>query len=1044
VIVAGGLQGAENIRSNEKPAQVRATYGRLPLSFEINQGQTDAEVTFLARGPGYTLFLTATEAVLVVRGSGGAGVVRAKLVGANARARVSGLEPLPGRSNYFIGSDPTKWRTDVPHYRKVRFAEVYRGIDLVYYATNEGQLEYDFIVQPGADPEQIRLGYEGAQRIQLSAGGDLMVHAEEGELRLHRPDVYQRVEGERREIAGGFVLLDNNQVGFEVGAYDVEKPLIVDPILSYSTYLGGNEFDFAGRLATDAGGSAYVTGGTPSIDFPTSNALQPGLQGPSDAFIVKLSPTGETLVYSTFLGGSAGDQGGGIAVDTDGNVYVVGGTASPDFPTINAFQNTLNGPSNIFLSKLNSVGDALIHSTYLGGSSGQFVAGVVVDAAGSAYLAGTTDSNDFPTTPGALDTICGTGGNCAFGSEDIFVTKFSPTGSTLIYSTYLGGNDRDLAGAPAVDSQGNAYLTGETHSTDFPTTPGTFDPGPNSGIAAFATQLNPQGSGLVYSSLLRGSGGFARGSGVAVDGNGNAYVAGDTVAEDFPTTPGAFDTECAPVSGCWDTWVTKLNVDGSGLVYSTFLGGGSFEIPRGIAVDADGTAYVTGFTFSSDFPLANPIQASLLGGFSDVFVAALNTDGSALVFSTYLGGTGADDSRDIAVGSDGSVYVTGPTSSVDFPVASAFQELCLTQNLLATCNDVFVAKISPGDVTHPTPTVANVSPSNVMVGEPGLSLTVEGTNFIADSIVRVRGANRTTTFVSGSELQALVLPGDLAISGDAEIKVFNVGPGGGASNGAKLLVREISANPAPLIFPSGVVNSASFAPGAAVAPGSIAAVFGQDLAFYTTAALATPLPTNLGRAEMQFNSSLGVPKFYASPFQINLQVPWELAGQAQASLVDNLEGTLSNSEAVNLVAFAPGLFATNQQGFEQGAILIAGTGGVFAAPAGIFPTVLSRPAVRGVDFLEIYCTGLGPVTNQPATGAAAGINPLSSVPQGTPVGVTIGGVPATVLFAGLAPGFVGLYVVDVQVPAGAPPGDAVPVVLTIGGVMSNTVTIAVQ
>ena len=745
-----------------KKLELASAYGKFPLSFEANQGQTNPRVKFLSRGSGYSLFLTPTEAVLTLRSSsresqvkgqkavaerpgllsGRAAankfrkersaadlqdksavqeaVLRMKLVGANPAPKISGVDELPGKTNYFIGNDPKKWRTNVPTYAKVNYQRVYPGVDLVYHGT-QGKLEYDFVVAPGADPGVIRLSFEGAERLELGAQGDLVLRTAAGELRQHKPVVYQEVAGARHAVSGSYVSRGQSEVGFEIARYDASQPLIIDPVLSYSTYLGGGNFDEGLGIAVDSAGNAYVAGSTGSTNFPTTTgAFQTTFGGGRNAFVTKLNPTGSALVYSTYLGGSLFDEGLGIAVDATGSAYVTGDTQSSNFPTTpGAFQTTFGGGfSDAFVTKLNPTGTALVYSTYLGGDNFDGSSGIAVDSGGNAYVAGGTDSANFPTTPTAFQTTFG-GGTC-FGGPcfDAFVTKLNPTGTARVYSTFLGGGDSDTGNAIALDSSGNAYVTGGTGSADFPTTPGAFQMTYGGGICgvppnalpcpdAFVTKLNPTGTAPpVYSTYLGGSSFFDVGFGIAVDpGCGpapaapcNAYITGFTESANFPTTPTAFQTT---FGGFSDAFVTKLNPTGTApLVYSTYLGGSNLDEGSGIAVDSGGIAYVKGGTGSANFPTTPTAFQTTLGGGFDAFVTKLNPTGTApLVYSTYLGGSsyeqldpsffGAIVHSGITVDSLGSAYVTGITSSTDFPTtAGAFQPAFGGDD-----GDAFVAKI---------------------------------------------------------------------------------------------------------------------------------------------------------------------------------------------------------------------------------------------------------------------------------------------------------------------------------------------------------------
>jgi hypothetical protein len=713
-------------------ARVSETYGRLPLHFEVNRGQAPADIRFLARGAGYGLYLNEREAVLVLarpnqdaEGIGGSTrrdapaaatsvAVRMRLLDAASAPYINGLDELPGKANYFIGRDPKKWRTNVTTYAKVHYRAIYPGIDLVFYG-NQRQLEYDFVVAPGADPLAIALGFEGAERIEIDAAGDLVLHTGAGAIRQRRPLIYQDIDGRRRTIEGSYVLRAANRVGFQVAAYDASRALVIDPVLAYSTYLGGGASEVAYAVAADLRGNAFIAGSTESTNFPTTpGALRSGgVAGVADAFVAKLNADGSALVYATYLGGSSHDVALGIAVDALGNAYVAGQTNSVDFPTsAGAFQPSFTGhPTELFVAKLDRNGSALMYSTYLGGSGFEQQARIAVDRSGHAYVAGTTSSSDFPTTPGAFRSHHAGGRT---GPFDAFVTKLNRTGTGLDYSTFLGGAGDDVTTGLDVDSRGNAYVTGYTDSLDYPTTPGAFQPvHANDGnyFDVFITKLNPAGSGLVYSTFLGGSfvegregsgGDFSRA--IAVDGHGSAYVTGVTGSPNFPTTPGAFQPAFAGGfsylgDGPYDAFVAKLDNSGSKLLYSSYLGGRSGnDYGSAIAVDRHGNAYIAGETNSSDFPTASAIQGALGGprgvGASDVFVAQVNRDGSQLVYSTYLGGAGTDVSFGIALAPlpTRGVFVVGGTASADFPTTpEAFQ-----RTYGGGAYDAFVAKIVDG------------------------------------------------------------------------------------------------------------------------------------------------------------------------------------------------------------------------------------------------------------------------------------------------------------------------------------------------------------
>ena len=681
--------------------RVQANYAALPLAFEQNQGQTDTRVKYMARGNGYTLFLTADDAVfsfysrpaqsesssvrrapetrartLAKPGAqkDSAAVVRMRLVGANSRAKVSASGQLPGNSNYFLGNDPSKWRSNVAHYARVSYQDVYPGINLAFHGAQR-QTEFDFVVAPGANAAPIGFHFTGAKGMKTDDSGNLVISSTAGDVLLHKPVAYQEQNGARQAVDAGFVLRANNQVSFALGNYDHSRELVIDPSVSYaySTYLGGSGEDEGEAIAFDGSGAAYVTGQTASPNFPTVGGVAPNTQvGGFDVFVTKIAADGTSLVYSTYVGGTLDDTGNGIAVDASGNAFVAGGTLSADFPhTAGAFQTTRKGPTNAFVFELKSTGDTLIYSTYLGGTGTDAALGIALatDSSGDVYAVGKTSSTDFPLQS-ALQTTVGGG----------FVTKLNASGTApLLYSTYLGGAG-DFVGAVAVDSTShNAYLTGKTSNTTFPTTTGAFqtqcgtDGTCNSGKDdAFMTVIKADGSAFVYSTFLGGSDNDV-GGGIAVDSSGNAYVTGQTLSNlDFPVTIGAKQTTFG--GGASDAFVTKLSPLGSGasdLVYSTYLGGTGAEGGASIAVDGNNNAYVTGQTNSPNFPAVGATQSALTGGF-DAFVSELNSTGSALVFSTYLGGSGDEDDTGnfgaIAVDSAGAnIYVTGNTRSTDFP-----------------------------------------------------------------------------------------------------------------------------------------------------------------------------------------------------------------------------------------------------------------------------------------------------------------------------------------------------------------------------------------
>jgi hypothetical protein len=681
-------------------ARVSEDYGKLPLSFEANEGQVDGAVNFLCRGQGYTLFLAPTEAVLSLSGARReTAVVRMRLAGANAHPRLVGLEPQPARSNYFLGNDPRQWHTGVSHYARVRVEGVYPGVDLVYRG-NQHQLEYDLVVAPGADPWRIRLAFRGADPITLGAQGELILHTANGALVQRAPAVYQEVGGERQRVEGYYVLLapparagggeGASQVGFRIGRYDRARPLIIDPVLAYSTFLGGSGDDIAYSIAVDGAGNTYVTGQTPSTTFPgvSGGSVQPANGGGLDAFVTKINPAGTAIVYSTFLGGSGDDTALGIAVDGAGSAYVTGQTASTTFPGVSAgsVQPAYGGGSfDGFVTKIDAAGSAIVYSTFLGGGGFDRGYGIAVDDAGNAYVTGQTASSAFPgVSAGSIQPANGGGGS------DAFVMKINPAGTAIAYSTFLGGSGTELGIRIAVDGNGSAYVTGETTSSAFPgVSASSIQPANGGGLDAFVTKINPAGTAIVYSTFLGGSGTDA-GNGIAVDREGNAYVAGETSSTTFPGVSGS-SIQPANAGGAFDAFVTKIDPTGTAILYSTFLGGSGSDDVFGLALDGAGNAYLTGRTDSTSFPgvSASSIQPANGGGAFDAFVAKINPTGTAIVYATFLGGSGDDEGQGIAVDGAGNAYVAGQTSSTTFPGVSGSS----VQPANGGGTDAFVTKI---------------------------------------------------------------------------------------------------------------------------------------------------------------------------------------------------------------------------------------------------------------------------------------------------------------------------------------------------------------
>jgi len=927
--VTTGATGATSVARPLNPAaqvRLRAEYGKLPLAFEANQGQTDGQVKFLSRGAGYTLFLTGGGAVLdwkkkpearsqksedsgqwsvvsrqlnrhpgldaegseprttiddlKIRDNGPRttdSLLAMRLIGSNPNAPTAGEDELPGKSNYFIGNDPKKWRTNVANYAKVRYRNVYPGIDLVYYGNQGGRLEYDFVVAPGADPSAIKLdagavrepprtergGQDvGAVRepprahrdapLRVTRNGDLIVKMDGGEVRFNKPVVYQMASDgqiasdqssrtpnpESRTPVEGRYRLRHHQVTFEVAKYDRTRPLVIDPALSYAANLGAGSADVSvSALAVDGSGNTYITGSTYATDFPvTPGAFQTIDKNSSrtfgaTAFVTKLNSTGTAVVYSTYLGGSSGDMGTGIAIDSAGDAVITGGTWSSDFPTTpGAFQTTY-GPCcamDTFVTKLSPDGSSLIYSTFLGGNTGdgnEAAGGIALDASGAAYVSGVTYSTDFPTTPGAFQSCSTIPTNEGAIGSATYISKLDPTGATLDYSTCLAGGRIFISNEPllvpiAVDASGDAYVAG-TIRGDLPTTPGAFQTTWNGLDSGFVTKLNSTGTALAYSTYLGQTDdeGATYVYGIAVDSNGDAYVVGTSSSQAFPTTSGAFDTTCESCPQT-DTFVTELSPAGSQLVYSTYLGGSNGAFGYGIGVDSSGDAWVTGATWS-DFPITPGAFEASDGGFLTEF----DPTGSSLLYSTYYSIGVA-----LAVDSAGSIYTTG-SENVSAPTPGAVNECSLT------C--FFVSKFVAGAQVWPLA----LDFGSLDVGAKSSSQTVSLTNstttafsFSGASIVGTTDFSQTNS-----------CPSSLAPGASCSVTV-TLTPSAAGSRTAMLNITDGAANSPQTVALSGAGIGV---PVVGTTPASLS--FGNQLVG-TTSSAQTIMITNTGTATMTISS----------------------------------------------------------------------------------------------------------------------------------------------------------------------------------------------
>ncbi len=907
----------------------RLELSKIPLSFEANQGQTEESVKFLARGAGYTLFLTQKAALLKLSSVGGRrlarshsehstqhsaatiSAVRMELVGARTHAAVTGSELLPGRSNYFLGNDRSKWRRDLPQFARVRYEQVYPGINLVFYG-NQGRLEYDFEVAPGADPNQIGLRVDGAEKLLLSPKGALMAETDAGTIQLHAPEIYQKFGNRKRAVPGKFVLGADNKVRIALGEYDRKRELVIDPQLTFAAYFGGsadegcafttgtytNPVPGCPSVAVDGALNWYVAGTTTSSNLqPLANGTSLNGSGP-DVFIAKFNSSG-TPVAVTYLGGSGSDTPVGVGVDTASQrVYVGGNTTSADFPVLNGIPTgTLSAGNHAFVTVFDTSLTAPSYSSYLAGTGTADTATAFTnDNAGNAYLTGITNSSDFPTTPGSYQA---TDPDAAF--SQFFVSKIatSSTGlNSLAYSTYFGASHAPASGAVLQGggiavSGGAVYITGATNflhtgvAGDFPIlsafqpcldAPGITSNCPASvtNTDAFVAKINPvtSGSQLVYSTYLGGSGVDVP-HGIAVDSSGNAFVTGSTDSTDFIIPSGTTPFQ-ATNRGGGDAFVAKIAPAGTTLSYFSYLGGTAADAAYGIAVDVSQAAHITGVTTSPDLTGVDVITGTGPGSGASAFVALLQTTfaGTTGGYSSYLESSGANGNTDatgIAVDLNGNTYVVGETSSSGFPA---------TSGSLSGGSDAFLAKISPAATgISITPTTSVASGNTIGIGNqvtftytiknagPGVATNVLFTDFLPTTGATFASATSTpgscTAAVNGSVTCAVgSLGGSASSPGQATIKI-NLTPtvAGTLTNNGTL-----QANGAPAGASSANVTVSDFSVGVTPATAAVAA---GNTATYQVQVGVPNGQTNFFPNSVSLSCSAGVPTGAACTFSTN-------------------------------------------------------------------------------------------------------------------------------------------------------------------------------
>jgi len=927
-------------------------------TFERNLGQAPREFDVLSRtARGYTLYLSSSSTAIAMRGGSKGRAARriaTRLMGAAQSVPPELISPQPHHVNYFLGSDPKAWVTDVPTFSKVKYPSVYPGIDVVYYA-NGAHLEHDFVVAAGANPDRIRLQFEGADSISTDADGNLVLQAGEERLHFRKPVLYQGEGRRRKSIAGSYRMNSDGTAGFAVGPFDPKMPLVIDPVVVFATYIGQQRYDAGIRVASDPSGNVYAVGYTIDFNFrPTPGAFTtpPGAQNDANVLITKLTPDGRSAIYTTYIGGESSDHGLGLATDAAGNLYIAGSTASRDFPvTSSAYQRLPGNSANVFsawgdcfVTKLNPAGNSLIYSTLLGSTGVEACTALAVDAAGNAYVTGSTTSQSFPRTEGAYQILFQFGN--ASPAIETFVSKLDPSGSRLLYSTFAGGNGKDIASAIAVDAAGNAYVAGATLSTNFPTTPGAFQSVRRTNNPsrlqpdAFLLKLNPTGTALMYSTLLGGSD-VDEAFGMALGPDGSAYICGSTQSSDFPVTAQAYQTAFKGTGGtkdrlfdAGDAFAAKLNPAGTALEFATFLGGSKDDRALNCALDANGNLHLSGHTLSTDFPVSTDALQRTFGGteernypFGDAFYARIGSTGRTLPYSTYYGGTGEDAAPGLHLDKEGNVFLAGGTNSVNLAVT-------------------------------------------------------------AGVVQRIYGG--------GPPLRQRNPFGDMFV----------------------VKIGEAPQVPRPAI--SNVVNAASRINGP-IAPGTVLVIQGVNLGPLT--ALTTPvepkgqLPKTLGQTRVLF-SGVTAPLLSVSATSITLITPFALEGNA-VNLTVEQQGSASEPVAMPVAPTAPALFTADESG--RGLILALNEDGSRNSA--------ETPAAPG-SIVTLFLTGGG--RTEPAVEDGF-VTDDSFPPLAGPVTVQFGdAIAEEVYFAGGISGqAVGYTQIQLRLPAGAPSG-AAPVKVRVG------------
>ncbi len=1007
IAVAGGTTG---FAAANKP--------RLPYTFEQNQGQAPEGVRFLARGEGYGLFLTDREAILtLVRGSGVNQLIRMSLDNSRAPETIQGVQPSDQRTNYLVGNDPKQWKTNVPHFESVRYAQVYEGVDLVYHNA-AGQLEYDFVVAPGASSDLIRLRFGGVQKMTVAASGALEMHLGARTLVHQAPIAYQEVHGKRQRVKASYQLLGDNRVGFRVGKHDETLPLVIDPVVIYSTFLGGERTDTAHAVAVDPQGNTYVTGETTSGDFPAVGTAITKIQGAVPyAFVTKFNAAGDKILYSTFIGGDSNTRGLAIAVDQAGNAYLGGVTGARNFPLVNPVQATQPGLNIGYVAKLNPQGNALVFSTYIGGERNDEVRDIALDAEGNIHIVGRVTSTTFPTTSAFQPTFG--------GSSDGFAAVYKAPDYRLKFSTLIGAASAEEANAVAVDSQGNTYVTGFSQGPGMATT-GAYQKIVASPNDAFVAKISAAGTSLDWFTYYGGRG-DDQGQTIALDGSGNILVGGWATSNNLPTTADALQPA---IRGDSDAFIAKFSNTGRELLYATYLGSTTTrssitESINRLAIDSLGSVTIAGVSNGADFPTVRPIQA-YGGGSSDGFVARLNASLTAIDFSTHVGGTLDDSIFGMALDSGGGVHLGGDTLSTNFPLKNAIRttfggareafvsHICDPILLPSSTRLDFFYEVGKALPEKQTVQISACAPIPFQTQVLGGFTSATPTNATTNGTITVT-VNPQNKDLGTYQEQVRVTAAD-AVNSPISIKV----------------VLHVT-GPPPVITTAGVAHGAT-ATGGAIAPGELVVIYGDNLGPNSLANFAVDgdgrMATSVSETRVYFDG-VPAPIVYAYKGQVSVIVPYAVAGKASTKIELEYQAVRSAPITVPVTATAPGIFTANTSGTGQGSILNQD----YSVNGG------SNPASRG-SYIAIYGTGEG----QTDPGGSDGVFTGTTLPKPLAhVTVTIGGVDAPVVYAGGAPGLVaGVFQVNVKVPQEIPAGSA-EVLVKVGTATSRRgVTVAVK